>query len=88
MATWHFSCYFPVSLALQSSDLTVISAAGNDRVAAHRATLEMIRKIGGLKKVQIARTEMEAKVEKLSIASLQGILGNCSFKSHTYTQKL
>lgn len=47
----------------------------------------MIRKMGGLKKVQIARTEIEAEVEKSSVASLQGILGNCSFKSHTHIHK-
>lgn len=87
MATCHFSCHFPVPLALRSSDLTVISAVENDGVAALRTTLEMIRKMGGLKKVQITRTEMEAKVEKLSVASLHGILGNCSFESYTHTHK-
>ncbi|KAL1273878.1 hypothetical protein QQF64_026692, partial [Cirrhinus molitorella] len=48
------------SLAVLRPD-TVISAAENDGVVALRTTLQMIRKMGGLKKVQIARTEMEAK---------------------------
>lgn len=86
MATCHFSCHFPVPLALRSSDLTVISAAENDGVVALRTTLENIRKMGGFKKVRIVRTEMEAKIEKLSIVSLHRILGNCSFKSDTHTK--
>ncbi len=78
MATCHFSCHFPVPLALccpQTWQSFLLLEQ------------QMIRKMGGLKKVQITRTEMEAKVEKLSVASLHGILGNCSLESHTHTHK-